>query len=127
VTHDAANGSLVDLDDNGNDDEFPDSAWDIPDELTLVVASYEVIGGTGSPGGDDSGKSTLFFHGGDVWVAHTDPDEIERVDEESIEAAIEWLLRCYPPNMPHNMVSLSWGPAAASVPRARFPRISNEP
>ena len=127
MAEDASNSGLGDLDDDANDDEFPDSAWEIPDELTLVIASYDVIGGTGSPGGDDSGMSTLFLYGGDVWVAHTDPDEIERIDEGSVEAAIEWLLRCYPPNMPNNEVSLSWGPAAASVPRARFPRINNEP
>jgi len=65
------NSSLdADRDGDGNDDEFPDSAWEIPDELSLVIASYEVIGGTGSPGSDDSGTSTLFLYPGDVGGAH---------------------------------------------------------
>lgn len=107
-------------------DDFPDSAWEIPEELALVIASYEVIGGTGSPGADDSGVSTLFVYAGGVWVAHTDPGEIEPVDAATVEDALDWFLtRCYPPDMPFNDVWLTWGGAAREVDRERYPRVAS--
>lgn len=106
-------------------DEFPSSVWEAYEGGgCLAEFNYEIEGGSGSPGSDDSGVSVLFEHGGRLWVGHSDPGEIEPAESDNPTVAVLEFIASFTGERPGYLIgSLSWQPAFDDAVRRAFPQL----
>ena len=118
VTYDyRGEGDEVAEDDQDRD---PGRFWELPQGVALVEFSYEIDGGSGSPGTDDSGSGCLFIWNGQVWAGFSDPGETELYPIQDVDDAI----RRFVTDMRHSLTGaddwIGWGPAADPDLRAQL-------
>ena len=58
-------------------------------KYALAMFDYVIIGGSGSPGADDTGWSALCQFHSRMWIYHSDPDEWNDLGEIGKEVALE--------------------------------------